>query len=161
MPPEVDNPPDGFVTITINEEEIFPEPEVPFTEVHEAQSKRVESQRGFARPLTLTIGMGFTETVAVEVFTHPFPSVPVMVKVEVKPGLAVTVVPVVALNPIAGAQTKELAPEAVKLTVEPLQMEGANGVTEIVGNGYKVTVTVAVPTPQVVHGKVPCTQAGA
>ena len=52
---------------------------------------------------TLMTGVGFTVTVAVVVLVHP-PVVPVMVYVVVVAGLAVTLDPVVALNPVAGLQ---------------------------------------------------------
>ncbi len=50
------------------------------------------------------VGNGFTVTVVVVVFTHPNALVPVIVYVVVPVGLAVTLVPVVALKPVAGDQ---------------------------------------------------------
>ena len=47
-------------------------------------------------------GIGFTVTVTVPVLTQPAALVPVMVYVVVAVGLAVTLVPVVALKPVAG-----------------------------------------------------------
>ena len=52
---------------------------------------------------TTITGLGLTVTVTVVVPVHPLISVPVMVYVVVVPGLAFTVAPVLALNPIFGA----------------------------------------------------------
>jgi len=52
---------------------------------------------------TLTVGVDVTVIVTVAVALHA-PLVPVMVYVVVTAGLAVTVLPVVALSPAAGAQ---------------------------------------------------------
>jgi len=49
-------------------------------------------------------GVGFTVTVTLALFTHPFASVPVTVKVVVSPGLAETDEPVVADRDEPGAQ---------------------------------------------------------
>jgi hypothetical protein len=49
-------------------------------------------------------GRGFTVTVTSSVFTQLLPSVPVTVYVMVLEGVAVTVEPVVADNPVAGDQ---------------------------------------------------------
>jgi len=51
---------------------------------------------------TEIVGVGFTVMVNVELSTQPLPDVPTRVYVVVEVGLAVTVVPVVALNPVAG-----------------------------------------------------------
>ena len=48
------------------------------------------------------MGRLFTVTVLVVLLIQPFKSVPVIVYVCVEVGLAVTVVPVVALNPVEG-----------------------------------------------------------
>ena len=48
------------------------------------------------------VGIAFTVTVVVPIPTQPNALVPVIVYVVVVVGLAVTVVPVVALNPVAG-----------------------------------------------------------
>lgn len=61
-------------------------------------------------------------------------------------GLAVTVVPVVALNPVAGAHTYVEAPLAVSATLPPGQIDGAAGVHEIGTVPPTFTVTVVVPT---------------
>jgi hypothetical protein len=52
--------------------------------------------------VTEITGNGFTVTVTCVDDVHPFTSVPVTVYVEVEVGLAVTLVPVVALSPVAG-----------------------------------------------------------
>ena len=51
---------------------------------------------------TVTVGNVFTVTATVFVFTHPFALVPVTVYVVVTVGLATTVAPVLALNPLVG-----------------------------------------------------------
>jgi hypothetical protein len=61
-------------------------------------------------------------------------------------GLAVTVAPVVALRLVLGAQVYVVAPPAVSAVELPVQMEGADGDTDIVGNGFTVTTTVCVFT---------------
>ena len=58
-------------------------------------------------------------------------------------GLAVTVAPVVADNPVAGDHVYVEAPLAVKVVLAPLQIEAGGHV--IIGNGLTVTVTVVVP----------------
>jgi hypothetical protein len=55
-------------------------------------------------------------------------------------GLALTLVPVVALNPVAGVQVYVEAPPAVKLIDAPLHI--APLFTLIVGSGFTVTVDV-------------------
>jgi hypothetical protein len=60
------------------------------------------------------------------------------------------VVPVVADNPDAGDQLYVEAPLAVKLALEPKQIESAAGDTVIVGIEFTVIVTVAcADVPQV------------
>ena len=59
-------------------------------------------------------------------------------------GLAVTVAPVVALSPVAGAQVYVLAPLAVMLTDPPTQYDGAAGLAVTTGTGLTVTVTATV-----------------
>jgi hypothetical protein len=93
---------------------------------------------------SVTVGEGFTVTVTVVVLVHPAPLVPVIVYVVVTVGEAETVAPVVALNPVAGAQAYVLAPLAVMLTELPLQIVGAAGFLVTVGKGFTVTVTVVV-----------------
>ena len=77
-------------------------------------------------------GGGFTVTVTCAVAVHPF-LVPVTVYVVVLVGVAVTLAPVVALNPVAGDHAYEIElPDAVRLTLCPWQIE-VFGVTEIFG----------------------------
>lgn len=59
------------------------------------------SQKVWSGPASTT-GNGFTVTVDVAVFVHPFTSVPVTVYVVVEVGFAFTLAPVVALNAVAG-----------------------------------------------------------
>ncbi len=58
-------------------------------------------------------------------------------------GLAVTVAPVVALRPVAGAQVYVLAPDAVMVFDEPAHMAPV-GLTDVVTVGRAFTVTVVV-----------------
>jgi hypothetical protein len=51
-----------------------------------------------------TAGDGITVTIIVAEAVHPFTSVAVTVYVVVESGVAITVVPVVALKPVAGLQ---------------------------------------------------------
>ena len=69
----------------------------------------------------MIVGKGLTVTVTVDVPVQPFAPVPVIVYVVVAVGLAVTVAPVVALNPVAGDHAYVLAPLAVTLTDPPAQ----------------------------------------
>ena len=61
----------------------------------------------------------------------------------VEEGFAVTVVPLVELNPVAGDHEKLLAPLAVSTTDSLEQMEEEDGETETVGGVFTVTVTLA------------------
>ncbi len=54
--------------------------------------------------LTVIVGNGRTVTVVVVVFKQPLAAVPVIVYVVVVVGFAVTLTPVVALNPVLGDQ---------------------------------------------------------
>lgn len=92
--------------------------------------------------VTLTVGKGFTVTVTFFVLTHPFASVPVTVYVVVDVGFAVTVAPVVGDKPVAGLHVYVDAPDAVRETLAPIQIAGADGVTAIVGNTFTVKVTI-------------------
>ena len=76
-------------------------------------------------------------------FVHPL-IVPVTVYVVVIVGVAVTVAPVVALNAVAGLQVYVVAPLAVSPVEDPLQIDGAAGVTVTVGPAETVTTTVEV-----------------
>lgn len=51
-----------------------------------------------------------------------------------------------ALRPVEGDQEYVDAPEAVKLTEEPAQIEGVLGETLTTGIGFTVTVTVVLAT---------------
>ena len=48
-------------------------------------------------------------------------------------GLAMTVLPVVVFNPVAGDQEYDEAPEATSVVEEPLQIVADEGATEITG----------------------------
>jgi hypothetical protein len=73
--------------------------------------------------------------------------VPVMVYVVVAVGLAVTVAPVVALNPVAGDQAYVVAPLAVMLVFPPGQIEGDAGECETVGLAFTVITCVVLLLP--------------
>jgi hypothetical protein len=96
---------------------------------------------------TDTLGIGFTVTVTFAVLLHPVVgAVPVTVYSVVDVGLAVTVAPVLADNPVIGDQANVLDAIdelAVKLTELPLQMAGVVGVTNTVGLGLMVMRTDA------------------
>lgn len=98
---------------------------------------------------TVTTGFGFTVTLQVLVPTHE-PVVPVTVYTVVTVGLAVTLAPVVALNPVAGDQLYVVAPLAVRVVELPRQIVCEATVTA--GGGETVTVVVTgalvqVPVP--------------
>ena len=94
----------------------------------------------------VNVGKGFTVTITVCVFTHPLELVPVTVYVFVEVGFAVTVAPVVTLNPVEGAQVYVLAPLAVNDVELPVHIVADDGVTVKVGNAFVPIVTVAVIT---------------
>jgi len=88
----------------------------------------------------MTTGNGFTVTVVVETAVQ-VPAVPVIVYTVVVTGLAVTLVPTVELNPVAGDQTYVDAPLAVKVAVCcPIQIVAVFTVTV----GFVTTVSVVV-----------------
>ncbi len=62
----------------------------------------------------------------------------------VEEGLAVTVGPVVPLNPVAGDQLNDVAPLAVKVALFPLQIPGEDGLMLTIGEGVTFTVTDCV-----------------
>ena len=113
-----------------------------------------QTATGFAD--ALTVGGTFTITVTVADALHPAALVPITVYVVVVVGLAVTVAPVVALNPVAGDQPYVIPPEAVNETpVLPKQIDGADGDTAIVGFAFTVmaycgVVANAPPFAQVI-----------
>ena len=94
--------------------------------------------------ITVTTGAELTFTVAVVVSEHA-PVVPITVYIVVPEGLAMTVFPVVVFNPVAGDQTYVLAPDATKVSDVPPQIAVVFGITFMVGVGFTVTLTVAVP----------------
>ena len=94
-----------------------------------------------------TVNVDTTEILTVCVPAQPLALVPVTVYVVELPGVAVTVAPVVALNPVEGVHEyvpPAPAPLAVIGTFPPGHMLGLGGVTVIVGVGLTVTTTVAV-----------------
>jgi len=88
-----------------------------------------------------TVGLGLTVIVTLSFPLHP-PEVPVTVYVVVEPGLAVGLLQLVQLNPPGGLHKYVVAPLAVRLTLSPPQMVGADGVTVTVNDGAIVIVTV-------------------
>ena len=62
-------------------------------------------------------GSGLTAIVVCADAMQPLLSVPVTVYVEVEDGFAVTVVPVVALNPVAGVHEYVVVPLAVSVAL--------------------------------------------
>ena len=91
---------------------------------------------------TVTVGKVFTVIVTVAVFVHPLELVPVTVYVVVVVGLAVTVAPVVELNPVDGVHAYVVAPLAVRLVEFPVHILVLDE-TVTVGNEFTVTVFVA------------------
>jgi len=92
--------------------------------------------------VTVTVGVGFTVIVTVALAEH-VPVVPVTVYVVVAPGVAVTLLPVVALRPVPGDHVYVVAPPATNGVVLPEHIE-LDGVTVTVGVGLTVIVTVFV-----------------
>jgi hypothetical protein len=94
--------------------------------------------------VAFTVGSGATVIGTVAVLVHPFPSVPVTVYVIEEPGVAFTVPPVVALNPVEDAHVYVLPPVAFIFVEFPAQILAVSAVAFIVGDGLTVTATVAV-----------------
>ena len=92
--------------------------------------------------VAVTFGKAFTVTVEVAVLVQVFKSVPVIVYTVVVAGLAVTLAPVVALNPVAGDHTYVFAPPALSVVEPPVQIAGELTVTT--GAGFTIIVIVAV-----------------
>ena len=87
--------------------------------------------------------MRFTVTVTFTVSSQ-VPLVPITLYVVVVVGAAVTIAPVVPLNPVAGLQLYAVAPPAVNPTLLPSQTEGLAGETVTVISASTVTTAVAV-----------------
>ena len=81
---------------------------------------------------------------AVLLFWQLLPSVPVTVYVTLAVGVATTLVPLVALNPVEGLQLYTTAPPAVKVVLLPLHNADEPADTVTVGKGFTVIVTVFV-----------------
>jgi hypothetical protein len=84
--------------------------------------KDVDEPEQIVCEATVKVGVGLTVIVAVAVLVHPEADVPVTVYAVVTVGLAVTALPVVALNPVEGLHVYVLAPLAVNEVDEPLQI---------------------------------------
>lgn len=97
---------------------------------------------GFAG-VTESTGKGFTVTAVRYELVHPCAPIAVSVYVVETVGLAVTVVPVVALNPVPGLQVYPTAfPLAVNVADDPKQ--NAAGADKTVGSGLTTTTCTAV-----------------
>jgi len=94
-------------------------------------------------PLMLVTTPLSTVIVILSVFVQPPAPVPVTVYVVVTVGLAVTFVPIVALNPAAGDQLYVVAPVAVIVfPAPPEHIVALFGIMLTVGVGLTTTVTV-------------------
>jgi hypothetical protein len=93
----------------------------------------------------LIVGNALTLTVTVAVLEQPPATDPVTVYVLVEAGLAVTLAPVVADRPVAGAQLYVVPPLAVNVVDAPAQIATLEPAL-IVGTELTVTVTLAVFT---------------
>jgi hypothetical protein len=91
--------------------------------------------------LTVRLGCGLMVTVAVLAPLQPA-ELPVTVYWVLLLAVAVTLWPVVLLNPAAGLQVYELAPLAVNVTPTPAQLVGEFTVTASVGLTATLTVLV-------------------
>jgi hypothetical protein len=94
--------------------------------------------------VTVTIKDGTTVTVTFTVSLQPPALVPITVYTAVAAGLAVTELPVVALNPAAGDHVYVDAPLAVNKVLPPVQRVGEDGVTDTAGRGLTIIVIVDV-----------------
>ena len=88
----------------------------------------------------VTVGNGFTVTVTVAVPVHPAVLVPVTVYVVVALGVTVMLA---VLPPVL--QLYVFAPLAVSSELSPLHIAAGLADAVTVGNGFTVTLTVAVP----------------
>jgi hypothetical protein len=91
-------------------------------------------------------GKELTVTVTLVEFEQPLPSTPETVYMLVRAGVAVTVVPVVALRPLDGDHVYRIAPKEVSDTEPPAHTAGAAGVIRMEGNAFtfKFTELLAV-----------------
>ncbi|MND93046.1 hypothetical protein D3C80_852220 [compost metagenome] len=103
------------------------------TEVGQATVLSTNSMEG-------TLGSSTVMVMVVELLHEPI--VPLIAYVVVTVGFAVTLFPVVADNPVPGVQVMELAPDAVKEVLAPLQIR-LFPETLIVGVGFTVMATNA------------------
>jgi hypothetical protein len=94
--------------------------------------------------VSVTVGVGFIVMVILSLPLHPLASVPTIVYVVVVPGLALTTVPVVAFNPVAGLQVYETPPDAVSFAESTEHIATELALTLITGLGFTVTLTLAV-----------------
>ena len=90
--------------------------------------------------VVVTVGVGLTVMVRVEVFVQPFAAVPVTVYVVEEVGETVTEAPV----KLPGIQLYVDAPLAVKVVEFPAQIVVLEAVVVTVGNALTVMVRVAV-----------------
>jgi hypothetical protein len=103
-----------------------------------------------------TVGEELTVMVIDAVLIHPAAVFPVTVYVSVPVGFAVTLVPVLELNPMVGVHVYMLAPLAVNVALFPVHMLVSEATTVTSGTGLTVIFTLAeslhpfasVPTTQ-------------
>jgi len=129
--------------LTPGPEYVPPAGEPPDNAVGPSMSQNVSVAR-----TTVTVGNAFTVTLTVDVFTHPFASVPVTVYVVEPTGTSITDDP----ESDPGIQLYVAAPEPVSVTASPSQIadEEAEAATE--GSAFTFTITVDVfeqPLPSV------------
>jgi hypothetical protein len=91
--------------------------------------------------VAVTVGNGFTVTLTAAVPEHPAVLVPVTVYVVVALGVTVLLAPL----PNPPDQLYVFAPLAVNTEVAPLHIAAGLAVAVTNGNGFTVTLTVAVP----------------
>ena len=107
-------------------------------------NKLTELPEQIVAELTLIVGEVLTVTTLVLVDEQPADDTPITVYVVLVVGLAVTVLPVIALIPVEGVQLQVAAPVAVSVPLNPLQILNA-GVDVSAGNGLTVTTDVVLP----------------
>jgi len=91
--------------------------------------------------VAVTVGVGLTVTVTCAVLVHPFAPVPVTVYVVVAAGETVIGEPLI----FPGFQLYEVPPPPVNVVDPPEQIVGEGAVAVMVGDGFTVIVTCAVP----------------